>query len=178
MANIGIVASLGLGVASQQLPYPLINGFEFSFASIELKFALPSGLIIVKAVKSANYSAPTEIMKLWGTHPEPIAQTIGKQDYEADVELYFSAAVLQLQAGLGPGWSQIFFDMHVTYQTPGNFPLITDIIRGCRLTSPEQGAGMTAGGTDAVTRKYKLNPMSILYGGLPMLQNPLAGLST
>lgn len=173
MANPGPLA-LGLGVGSTQLPYPLVSGFAFSYASVELKFTLPTGLKIYKGVKAINYKAPLEVQKIWGAHPEPYAQTVGKQDYEGDIELYLAEAN-DLQNSLGGGWSQIFFDTSVTYSTPG-YPMIVDLLRGCRLTNPEQG--ITMGSTEGLTRKYTLNPMSIIYGGLSMLQNPLAGLLT
>ncbi len=173
MANPGPIA-LGLGSGSVQLPYPLVSGFAFSYASVELKFATPNGLKIYKGVKSINYKAPLEVQKIWGSHIEPYAQTLGKQDYEGEVELYFAEAN-DIQQTLGPGWSQVFFDSHVTYSTQG-YPMITDVLRGCRLTNPENST--TMGSTEGITRKYTLNPMSIIYGGLAMIQNPLAGLLT
>lgn len=173
MANPNPLAlGLGIGIAGAGLPYPLIAGFAFSYASVELKFNLPTGLKIYKGVKAINYKAPLEVQKIWGAHIEPIAQTVGKQDYDGDVELYFAEAN-DLQNTLGGGWSQIFFDTHVTYSTPG-YPMISDILRGCRLTSPE-GPAIAFGSTEGLTRKYNLNPMSILYGGLSLVQNPLAG---
>lgn len=174
MANNGIAVSLGLGVGSAQLPYPLLNGFAFSYASVELRFDLPNGPAIFKGVKSANYKAPLEIQKIWGSHPEPYAQTVGKQDYEAEVELYLAEAAA-IQSQLGAGFSQIFFNLVCTYSTPG-YSMIQDVQIGCRLTSPE--TSFTMGSVEGITRKYKLNPMSARYGGLALLQNPLAGLLT
>ena len=167
--------SLGVGIASAALAYPMINGFEFSYASVEAIFVSNTGLLKVKAIKSATYSAPTEIQKLWGTHVQPIAQTVGKQDFEGEIEIYLSAAI-GLQAFLGPGWSQVFFSLSCTFSSAGQ-PIVTDLIKGCRLTSPE-GPSITSGSTDGLTRKYKLNPMDIAYGGIAMIQNPLAGLLT
>lgn len=173
MANASPFA-LGLGIGSGQLPYPLINGYAFSYASVELKFNLPSGLKIYKGVKSANYKAPREMTKIWGSHPEPYAITIGKQDYEADVELYLAESN-DIQVSLGGGFGDVVFDMHCTYTTPG-YPLITDVVEACRLNSPEQS--WTMGSTEGLTRKFKLQPMGMKLSGLRILANPLNGLLT
>lgn len=175
MANFGIAASLGLGAIAGALPYPLVNGYAFSYASVELKFALPDGLKIYKGVKSINYKAPREMGKLWGTHQEPYAKTIGKQDYECDVELYLAEAVDLMQT-LGPGFGDIFFDTNITYTTPGAYSLISDVITGCQLNSPE--TSFTTGSTEGITRKFKLDPLKILYGGNSIFANPLFGLLT
>jgi hypothetical protein len=164
--------SLGVGIAAGALPYPLVNGYAFSYASVELKFRLQTGLITVKGVKSCNYKSPRERAKLWGTHPAPYAKTMGKQDHEADVELYLAEAV-NLVNSIGPGWGDIQFDMHVTYNTPG-YPLITDVIKQCNLDSPEQS--FTSGDPAALTRKFTLAPLSILYNGNSLFSSPLGGL--
>jgi|SRR5215469_11127615 len=174
MSNSGIALSLGLGVGAAQLPYPLINGFAFSYASVEGKFNLPSGLFVIKGFKAINYKAPLEETKIWGSHPEPYARTIGKQDYEADCEMYLAEANA-LQTTIGPGWSQVMFDMIVTYSTPG-YLMIVDTLVGCRLMTPE--TGITMGSTEGVTRKFTLNPMSMRLSGQSMLLNPLAGALT
>lgn len=175
MSNFGVGLSLGLGVGTGALPYPLINGYAFSYASVELKFKTPSGLKIYKGVKSINYKAPREQTKIWGSHPEPYAKTIGKQDYEAEVELYLAEAA-DIQDTIGPGFGDIFFDTTVTYNTPGVYPLIIDTIIGCQLLSMEQS--ITMGSTEGLTRKYTLNPMSMLLDGNSILAQPLAGVLT
>lgn len=171
MSNIGIVASLGLGIGSSQLPFPLVNGFAYSYASVELKVTLPGGgLKIYKGVRSINYKAPTEVTKLWGSSTNPYAQTIGKQDYEAELEMYLAESV-DLQTNIGPGFTQIFFDVSVTYQTPG-YLLFTDLIQSCRLLSPEQA--ITMGTTEGLVRKFTLNPMNIIYNGMSTSLNPIS----
>lgn len=170
--SLASALSLGIGIAAGALPYPLVGGFAFSYASVELKFRLPSGLVTVKGVKSCNYKAPKERAKLWGTHPAPYAKTIGKQDFEADVELYLAEAA-NLQNSIGPGFSDIFFDMHVTYSSPG-YPVITDVIKSCTLDSPEQA--FTTGDPAGLSRKYTLNPLDIHFDGNSLFSSPLAGL--
>lgn len=172
MSLLSGALSLGIGLASGQLPYPLINGFAFSYASAEAKFALPNGLKIVKGWKSISYKAPRERGKLWGSHPAPYAKTIGKQDYEAEGELYLAEAV-DLQNALGPGFGDVFFDLHVTYTTPG-YPMIEDIITGCTLDSPEQG--MQAGSPEGLTRKFTFNPLGMTLDQNSILSSPLSGL--
>jgi hypothetical protein len=194
MANLGIGIGLGIGVTAAQLSYPLINGYAFSYASVELKFNIPppgvggalgavagaaigaiaQGLQVFKGVKAINYSAPTEETKLWGAHPEPYSRTVGKQDYDGDIELYLAEASA-IQGMLGPGWTQVQFEVHITYSTPG-YPMIFDRLIGCRLLSPETGSQM--GSTDGITRKYKLPHMTARYDGNSIVQNPLAGLLT
>src|ERR1700744_6190684 len=171
MSNPSALA-LGIGIASGQLPYPLINGYAFSYAYVEAKFDLPSGLVIVKGWKSVNYKSPRERGKLWGSHPNPYAKTVGKQDHEADAELYLAEAV-NLQNTIGPGFGDYMFDLHITYTTPG-YPMIEDVIKHCNLDSPEQG--FESGNVQGLTRKFTFNPLDIVYDGNSLFTNPLGGL--
>jgi hypothetical protein len=169
MAN---ALSLGLGIASGALPWPLVNGYAFSFASVEAKFYLPSGLFTIKGWKSINYKSPKERVKVWGSHPNPYAKTIGKQDHEAEGELYLAEAA-NLQNSIGPGWGDVMFDIHITYSTPG-YTMIEDVIKQCNLDSPEMS--FTSGDPASLSRKFTFNPLDIQYGPNSLFASPLAGL--
>jgi hypothetical protein len=170
--SLSAALSLGLGVASAALPYPLVNGYAFSYASVEAKFRLPTGLFTIRGWKSINYKAPKERAKVWGSHPAPYAKTLGKQDFEAEGELYLAEAA-NLQNSLGPGWGDIQFDISVTYTTPG-YPMIVDVINQCNLDSPEMS--FTSGDPAALSRKFTFNPLNIQFGPNSLFASPLAGL--
>lgn len=173
--SLNAAAQFGLGQgsgSSQPLPYPLINGFAYSYASIEASFVLPGQQTIkFKGWASVNYKAPLEEVKLWGFAQEPIARTIGKIDFQGDCEIY-KAEASYLITKLGPGWTAITFDLTMNYRTSG-FPMVTDTCYGCRLISPENG--VKSGDPAGLTTKFGLPHMSQKLAGVAMVPFPLAG---
>lgn len=153
------------------LTLPLINGVRHAASSVEVKVA---GIIIV-GVKSVNYSRTRTRSMVRGFHPDPVGQTLGENEYSADMEMYFAEYMLLqntlLQLGGGKGYGDVTFDVLCTYGAAG-FDTVTDTIRGCNLDSVETGLSQ---GPDAITRKINLGPLKILYGGIDDLAVPLVG---
>ena len=150
------------------IQYPLINGVRHEFASVELKLA---GTIFV-GVKSIEYSRKRERTKPYGTHPDPLGKTRGKNSYDGSIDLYLAEwnAFVMNQLG-GAGYGDVIFPIFVTYSENG-FDTITDQLIGCTLDTSEAKA---SDGTEALTRKFDLSPIKILFNGVDDLATPLTG---
>lgn len=142
------------------IEYPLINGHRFSFASVEALFGA-AGLII--GLRSINYKATLTPGDVYGTAPQKIGRTRGKNESTSDCEmlrLEFENLKETLgQAGVGYG--ETAFDIVVQYREL-NQPVITDTIIGARITDVDL---QNADGTDASACKLDLNVMQIWLGG-------------
>jgi len=148
------------------LQYPLLNGVRHSFASVEFKF---NGLVYV-GVASMNYKRTRTRGIVRGNHPDPLAKTIGENEYAADCELYLAEWNL-FQKNLGAGYGDVFFNATCTYTSNG-FDMISDTILGCTMDTTEIAL---AKGTDGLSRKIELNPLKILFNGVDDLAVPLVG---
>jgi hypothetical protein len=152
--------------APTPLQYPLLNSVRHSFASVEFKF---NGLVYV-GVASMNYKRTRSRGLVRGPHPDPLAKTIGENEYAADCELYLAEWNL-FQRNLGPGYGDVFFTAACTYSSNG-FDMISDTILGCTMDTTEIAL---AKGTDGLSRKIELNPLKILFNGVDDLAVPLVG---
>lgn len=152
--------------------YPLINGYRYSWASVEAKVAGQ-----VYYLTSVNYSRKRNRTMVRVNHPDPISKTRGSNDYSADGEFLLSefnalqaALIAQAnQQGLNGGYGDVFFQIVVQYSENG-LDTITDTINGCTLDSTEAS---NAEGTDATKRKVEFNPLKILFGNAEDLSVPL-----
>lgn len=155
----------------QQLVYPLIRGKRHGFASVRLRFALPEGKNIQIYVKSVNYGRTRSRGFVRGNHPDPIAKTLGENEYKANVEMPLAEYRL-LVSELGPGYGDVDFDLLVTYGENG-FETVTDEILGCNLDDDDAS---NAQGPDPLMRKIELNPLKIRMAGVDDLEVPLGPL--
>jgi hypothetical protein len=146
------------------IPYPLINGYRHGFSSIELK--LNNQLFV--GFKSINYTRTRSRSAVMGNHPDPIAWTRGTNEYKGDCELYLAEFSL-FQSLLGKGYGDVAFSVLVTYGE-SEFDTIVDELIGCHLDSVDASNGQ---GTDALTRKFDLNPLKILHNGIDDVEFPL-----
>lgn len=152
--------------------YPLVNGYRYSWVSIEIKVA---GQIYYAT--SVNYSRKRNRTMVRANHPDPVAKTRGSNDYSADIEMLLSefnalqAALISQanQQGLNGGYGDVFFQVVVMYGE-NNLDTITDTIQGCTMDSTESS---NAEGTDPSKRKFELSPLKILFGGQDDLATPL-----
>lgn len=156
-------------MAVSQVQYPLVNGARHSFASIELK--LNTQLFV--GFKSINYSRTRSRTLVRGNSPDPIGKTRGDNEYSADCELYLAEWNL-FQSQLGKGYGDQYFQVVVTYSENG-FDTITDTLIGCTIDSTEVSQGQ---GSDALTRKFNLMPLKILFNNIDDLAIPLTGVQT
>lgn len=153
---------------ADQLVYPLIRGRRHGFASITLKFALDGGKKIQMFCKSINYGRTRTRGIVRGNHPDPIAKTLGENEYKANVEIALAEYRL-LVAELGPGYGDVQFDTLVTYGENG-FETVTDEILGCTLDDDDASNSQ---GPDPLVRKLDLAPLKILMAGIDDLAIPM-----
>src|SRR5258708_4309117 len=154
------------------LQYPQVSGFRHGFASLSAEFKNPvSGQTLTfRGFKSINYSRTRDRGWVRGNNPDPIAKTRGENTYDADCEVYL-AEYQALQEFLGAGYGDIQFTLLVHF-VEAPFDGIQDELIGCTLDSTEASPSQ---GTDALTRKFKLNPVKIKFDGVDDLQFPLTG---
>lgn len=157
-------------VPATPLVYPFTRPAP-SFGHIEFKL---NGFPFI-AIKSIDYSRTRTREKVRGAHPDPLGKTLGENDYKATCEIYlpaFNLFVAQLRASgalSGTGYGDMQFNATVTYNAPG-FDVITDTIVGCTLDSTD---ATNAQGAGALTRKFDLDPIKILFNGIDDVSTPL-----
>jgi hypothetical protein len=150
------------------LVYPLIRGKRHGFASLKAIFNLDGGTKIEMFVKSVNYGRTRSRGYVRGNHPDPIAKTVGENEYKANVEMPLAEYRL-LVAQLGQGYGDVDFDLFVSYGENG-FETVTDEILGCNLDDDDASNSQ---GPDPLMRKIELNPMKIKMGGVDDLLFPM-----
>jgi hypothetical protein len=150
------------------LIYPDINGFRYSYASI---ITSVNGIPIV-GFKSLNYKSPVEEGEAYGTSARRVGRTRGKVTHSGDCEIFEEEwhAFLRAQTTRGGflGIAEGTCTMTVSYSEPSNFDLThTDVLMGVRFMGPEKSRSE---GTDALTVKFNLSIMEILYHGAVVLR--------
>jgi hypothetical protein len=145
------------------LQYPNINGFDFSWSSVEISIG---GIKNVVQSKSLKYKDNRTIGKIFGTSVRKIGRTRGQLDPNGSWEVYRAAWDQIMAYGLPGagliGFGEIPVDIHVSYAEPSMPSYITsDVLRGCLLLSPEGGGSE---GTDGLTVPFELDIMQIEWG--------------
>lgn len=157
-------------MASTPIPYAIINGVRHDVSSIELKLHGQE----FRGFKSITYSRKRERTIVRGNHPDGLGKTRGQNTYEGSCELYLAEFHFFMTDVLGgDGYGDVFFEINVTY-TENGFDTIQDVLRGCTLDSTEAGGSE---GTDALTRKFDLSPVKILFNGVDDCATPLQGVA-
>ncbi len=150
------------------LVYPLIRGKRHGFASIKATFFIGAGVTVEMFIKSVNYGRTRSRGLVRGNHPDPIAKTLGENEYKCSVEMPLAEYRL-LVAQLGPGYGDVDFSLFVTYGETG-FETVTDEILGCTLDDDDASNSQ---GPDPLMRKLDLAPLKILMGGTDDLEVPM-----
>lgn len=145
------------------IPYPLVNGHRYSFASIEF---IANGVPIPGAV-SINYSDELEPADVYGTDPQKIGRTRGKRQSTCDFEMYkLEWEALKLTLGVvGVGYGETSFNIVVCHSEGMTVPVVTDFILGARVTKVENA---NAEGNEATKVKVTCNVMEVLLAGVPI----------
>jgi hypothetical protein len=144
--------------------YPIINGVAHSWANVEIT---AKGQIFTGVV-SISYTATLEPGEVRGTGSQVIARTQGEETLEASIEL-LKADAQELIDALGDGFGMVPFEIVVNY-APKGLPVITDTLKACRITSPQNDHSQ---GPDGLTVSFDLHPMAILYNGKQITPNSL-----
>lgn len=108
--------------------YPNVNGFEYSFASIEINI---DGTRYYGAT-SITYDDSLTPGRAKGTSTLPVGSTAGEWDGSASIEFNRRDADA-LIAGLGNGFGRVVFPIVVQYAEDG-MPVVTDELPRVRIS--------------------------------------------
>jgi hypothetical protein len=145
------------------LQYPLINGNFYSFASIEVQL----GVFRTADFTAINYSTGLDVADVYGTRPQKLGTTRGRQTADGSLEMYLRAwELLRLQlraAGFaaGIGYGEVRFPIIVQYAEP-EMPTVTDTLLGVRIVKATRSH---SDGTDPLKVSLDLNVMRVFEGG-------------
>jgi hypothetical protein len=145
--------------------YPLINGFEYSFASIELELTGNGFMIPFNGFKAINYNDKLTRSKLYGNSVNPQGRTRGQVVSSGSIEFYRRqwATACDVLSGYGVwGISERSWTMVIVYGELGITPT-TDILEGVSIINPDSSNGE---GTDAAVVKCELDLMGIKWNGI------------
>lgn len=145
----------------QVIPYPMMDGSELSFASIETNF----GGRVFAGYTAISYSVEVTPGEVRGASTRVLATTAG------DEKNTFSATMRKseyenyraiLTAGTGQGYMQIRHPVTVCYFEIGANAPITDVLLGCRITKDEDSHKQ---GTEGLMVNLTYHVMRILRSG-------------
>lgn len=145
---------------------PLINGNYYSFGSIEAQV----GALKFLDFTAINYGTSLEVSDVYGTRPQKLGTTRGKQNATASLEMYlfaWQAFMLTLRGGVGYG--EVRFPVVISRGEP-NVPTITDTLIGCRIVNDEQS---DSDGTEPSKVTLTLNVMRLLRGPTGSIVAPI-----
>lgn len=142
-------------------PSPIINGHEYSFASIELDV---NGMLTPGAT-SINYWDRKKPGIIMDTAGRKVGRTPGVDERGCELVMlrrFWDA----LRTNLGQSFGLRVFTISVMYHEPG-FPAlgveartVIDVLDGCRITDVEPN---NQEGNQAATVTLKIDPMTILW---------------
>lgn len=151
----------------------LINGNEYSYASIEIWIG---GVPYGASFKSINYNDSVEFGKVRGAGNRRVrGTTAGEYSAQGDGEIYlrdFNVLIGALgiaSKGLRIGMSDVRVPIGVSYGEPG-LPVVTDILVGARITGLDSS---NSEGTDASVRRVTFGDITeIHWAGVGRLVTP------
>jgi len=141
------------------VPVPNILGHYFSFASIEAKV---KGIPFV-GFTAINYSSGLEVADVYGTRPQKLGTTRGKQNAEGSCEMYLQdwENLKAMLGAEGVGYGEERFTIVVQYGEVG-MPVKTDTLIGVRVIKAEYS---NADGNEPSKVTLTLNIMRVDEGG-------------
>jgi hypothetical protein len=149
------------------IAYPMINGADYSYASIELNM---TGQLFT-AFESIDYDRKRTREEIRGNHPDPLSKTTGENKYTCTASMSVAEWYLFLNQ-LGPGYGDLFFLTTVTYNSP-ILGVVADVIKGCTL---DEVTTQLKRGPAGLYKKVSLSPLKILENGFDDCAVPLVGL--
>ncbi len=139
---------------------------------------------VFNGFQNIDYERKRTRMLLRGPHPDPIAKTVGTNEYSASVDLYLAEWNYFQQNVLIPlanakgfsitssGYGDVMFTIYVTYTALGMDP-VQDILVGCTIDTTSSKNKI---GPDGLVRGIELSPLKIYYGdeddAMVLLQPP------
>src|SRR6185312_7183026 len=141
---------------------PMTNGVARSFGHVRLSIA---GLEFTGGFNSVGYSRTRKREMVMSNSPDPVAKTLGENEYKCEAEVYYDWMVNVIQTvqnQLGPGYGDQPFPIYVSY-VGANLATYTDTIVNCTIDST---AFSHKSGNAALTAKVDFSPTKILFNGL------------
>lgn len=129
------------------MSYPNVNGFEWSFASIELKV---NGTRYFGAT-GINYDDSLTPGRVIGTSTVPLGSTAGTWDGSGSLEMNRRDAQALIDE-LGDGYGRVIFSIVVQYAEEG-MPVITDELPAVRI---QKAGNSNSQGSDASKMSFDL----------------------
>jgi hypothetical protein len=147
---------------SLSISYPLVNGHRYSFVSIE---AIINGLPYI-GFSAINYKQSLKAGMVYGSRPQALGRTRGKQELTFDFEMYrLEFELLKATLGIaGVGFGETPFDTVVQYAEALQ-PVTTDTIISARIEEVDLS---NADGTDPSKVKCTCSAMQILLNFVPI----------
>lgn len=116
---------------------PLINGFEYSFADIQVKI----GAAEIYGITELNYDIEQAKENIYGAGENPVSRGRGTKQFTASMTLLGSEIEILRRLGSGDLTNLAAFDLQVSYTPPDVTKLTTHILQNCEFTqSPAGGA--------------------------------------
>ncbi len=143
---------------------PLVNGFRFSFASVEVTYK-GKRIPILKAINYTQEKMPGEVR---GNHSQVVGRTRGDLKDTGSMEVY-EEEFDDLITSLGKGYMEQTFDIVASYAEEGQ-KTITDKLYGCIMTKVDKSHTQS---TDGLVVKCDLHIMHIDLNGLNPLKKML-----
>lgn len=146
---------------------PLINGYRFSFASLEITAqigATDTELFI--DVDDIAYEESLEIEYRYGAARQPIGWTSGTYQPGEGVLQMGKSTFQQMVQKVGPGWLGIQLVMNVAYADIGE-ALVVDTVIG-RISGASDAHSQ---GPSPLVTNVKLKLFTILRNGIPAVLN-------
>jgi hypothetical protein len=141
---------------SVSLAYPIINGYEPSYSSIEIVLGGTSLPTPLPGIKAISYKEPLKNSKLFANSVYAQGRTRGQVEPAGSIEFYkrmWDAAIEILSGGGLWGYAEKSWSINICYAETG-FGVVTDVLEGVRFHSPDQS---NTEGTDALTVKCELD---------------------
>ena len=129
------------------MSYPNVGGFDYSFASIELKV----GNTRYYGASAINYDDGLTPGRSMGTSTIPLGSTAGTWDGSGSLEMNRRDAQALIDA-LGDGYGRVIFSIVVQYADDG-MPVVTDQLPAVRL---QKAGNSNSQGSDASKMSFDL----------------------
>lgn len=145
--------------------YPNINGHEYSFSDIELRW---NGNRYT-GFRQLNYKHSREVGKAEGSRPEPYGHTRGIYVGCEGTLIVLRKTYNQMVADMGEGFMEQQFDIDASYGAKFQDP-VTDELRGCTLTDEDFN---NERGSDAAYVERAFTGLQLLPNGVKPIEGML-----
>lgn len=147
---------------AQAFEFPLVNGLEMSFCSMEIKLG---GGLAISGIKSINYDENHSFSKVWGNRPQKQGRTRGQIDPTGSMELLrrqWDALLEFLTVGGAVGYAERSWPLTVSYAEIGAIDTKCDELTQVRFFNAKAKGSE---GTDALTVTVDLDIREIIWHG-------------